>query len=336
MTTDPIIRVDHVSKAFRTRSGDVQALDDVTLSVRRGTTLAVVGESGSGKTTLGRCLLGLSSWDSGTISIGEHDVAKLSKASRGDFRRKVQMVFQDPFASLNPRMRVGQVLEEPLLLRGRERGARREEVLRCLEHVQLDPSYVSRYPGELSGGQAQRIGIARAIIGQPEVVVLDEPTAALDAEVRRGIYQLLQRLQAELGLTYVLISHDLASVAATSDAIAVMHRGRIVEYGTTEDVFERPRHPYSVALISASPRLGVEFVGRERVAVLRGEDVLARADQCHLSSRCPVALEVCRSGRPAFEAVDGAHACACWRVAEMPGVLDAAISERALDAGQPA
>ena len=321
--SEPLLRITGLRKTFHTQRGSVQAVDGVDLELHAGTTLALVGESGSGKTTLGRCVLGLIDYDAGTVEVEGREVSSLGRREQRAFRRGTQMVFQAQSASLNPRMTVGKTLEEPLRLSGERDGrARRARVAEALTQVQLDPAYVSRFPSELSGGEQQRVGIARAIITRPRLVVLDEPTAALDASVRKGIYELLDALQGELRLAYLLISHDLASVWGVSDRVAVMHRGRIVELGARADVFLAPSHPYTVALMSAAPYVGERPVERRARLVLGAEDDLSAEDVCRFAGRCPMAVGRCREARPAVEPVEAEHLVACWRAAEVPNELE--------------
>jgi peptide/nickel transport system ATP-binding protein/oligopeptide transport system ATP-binding protein len=311
-----------VRKTFDGRHGGVRAVDGVDLEIERGRTMALVGESGSGKTTLGRCVLGLVRCDGGTIEVAGTSLADLRGRALREFRRHAQMVFQDPFASLNPRMRIGTILEEPLILHENDpRAVRRQKVAAVLSRVRLDASYARRFPGELSGGEQQRVGIARAVITNPRLIVLDEPTAALDAPVRKGIFELLAELQRTMGLTYLLISHDLASVWGVSDAVAVMHRGRIVESGGRDDVFLAPRHPYTVALMSAAPYVAQTRPERGRRLVLEGDEDLSGEDVCRFAGRCPLAVAHCREERPRFESIGARHAVACWRSDDVAGEL---------------
>ena len=243
------------------------------------------------------------------VPLGQRDDPKVGGASlaglRGqalrDFRRHAQMVFQDPYGSLNPRMRIGTILEEPLLLHTEDpRGTRREKVAAALSRVRLDPGYARRFPGELSGGEQQRVGIARAVITEPRLIVLDEPTAALDAPVRKGIFELLTDLQKTMGLTYLLISHDLASVWGVSDAVAVMHRGRIVEAGSRDDVFLSPSHPYTVALMSAAPYVAQARQEPGPAARAPGRPGSRRRGRvCRFAGRCPMAIDELPRGAPA-------------------------------------
>ena len=322
--SEPLLRISGLRKAFPTRHGIVQAIDGVDLDLAEGTTTSLVGESGSGKTTLGRCALVLTPVGEGTVSFDGREVSAMRGRELRAQRRHMQMVFQAQSASLNPRMTVGRVLEEPLKLAGvKDRAARRSRVQDALRQVNLDAAYVTRYPNELSGGEQQRVGIARAIITEPRLVVLDEPTAALDAEVRKGIYDLLGELQGRLGLTYLIISHDLSSVWGISDTVAVMHRGRIVERGPRAAVFLDSRHPYTVALMTAAPHIGGGLTGGHKRLVLKGDADLSGHDICRFASRCPMVQERCRTARPPVAPVGTGHTTACWRAAEVPEELAA-------------
>jgi oligopeptide transport system ATP-binding protein len=318
----PLLQVKGLRKTFHTRHGVVRAIDGVDLEVEQGTTTALVGESGSGKTTLGRSVLRLTGVDEGTIFFDGVDLTALNDKEMRPLRKDVQMVFQAQSASLNPRMTVGKLLDEPLMLAGnKDRAARRSRVIDSLRQVHLDPGYVDRYPSELSGGEQQRVGIARAIITEPRLLVLDEPTAALDAHVRQGIYLLLAELQDRLGLTYLLISHDLSSVWGVADNVAVMHRGRIVEHGPRGPVFLDSRHPYTVALMTAAPHIGAHAGERHARLVLHGDGDLSGEELCRFAGRCPMATEQCRTQRPPVEPVGDDHLVACWRADEVPEEL---------------
>lgn len=326
--SDALVSVQGLVKTFHGKHGTVRAVDEVDLEIARGTTLALVGESGSGKSTLGRCILRLLQPDAGQVRVAGKDVLALGRGDLRRFRRHAQMVFQDPAGSLNPRMRVREILGEPLMLHTElPREQRRARVADALRRVHLDEAYASRFPTELSGGEQQRIGIARAVITQPELIVLDEPTAALDARVRKGIYELLGELQRDLGLTYLLISHDLASVWGVAGRVAVMYMGRIVELGARDDVFLRPGHPYSVALMSAVPQIAAVAAGpgegaaavpgaagRSRRLVLQGEMGGGPEHGCRFFGRCPLGREpLCTSSRPPLYDVGRGHAAACFR-----------------------
>lgn len=250
----PLVEVRDVTRIFHRPDGtQVRAIDGVSMAVEKGTTLAVIGESGSGKSTLARVILGLQHPDEGSVIFDGTDITTLSREAMRRLRARIGMVFQEPYESLNPRLRIGSIIEEPLVVHHprmsrAERGARVADMLR---EVELDPAVADRYPGALSGGQQQRIGIARALIGQPDLVVLDEPTSSLDLSVRAQILVLLTRLQKTFGLTYLMITHDIASVEYFADEVVVMYRGALVERGKTADVIADPRDAYTRKLLSA-------------------------------------------------------------------------------------
>jgi oligopeptide/dipeptide ABC transporter ATP-binding protein len=327
--SEPLVSVRDLAVVFPARSGSgrgrgatVRALDGVSLDIARGETVGLVGESGSGKTTLVRCLLGLLEPTAGEARFDGAAVPAATGLASRDFRRRVQVVFQDPFASLNPRIRVGGALREVLAvhgLAGADGGRSRASAL--LERVGLVPATAERYPHELSGGQRQRVAIARALAVEPELLVLDEPVSALDVSVRAQVVNLLADLQAELDLTYLFVAHDLALVEHVSDRVAVMYLGRIVEAAPTAELFRRPRHPYTRALISAVPAVAVPRSAsaspRRRRAVLDG-DTRAPASPpsgCAFHSRCPHPLkdEECARTRPALASKAAGHRSACLK-----------------------
>ena len=314
--------------AFGRPLSHVKAVDGVDFTVEAGKTLALVGESGSGKSTVGRLVLRLIDATAGSMRFDGQDVFALSEAGVRAFRRQAQLVFQDPYASLNPRMTVGDILGEPLALHRIVPAARRRErVAELLDMVGLQPRFAPRYPHEFSGGQRQRIVIARALAVEPKLIVCDEPVSALDVSIRSQVLNLLRDLQRRLGLAYIFISHDLAVVKHIADRVAVMYLGRIVETAPTDELFASPRHPYTQALLSAIPvpRPGAR---RER-RILQG-DVPSPIDPpsgCHLHLRCPHAIERCRVERPALIA-SGDHATACHRWQELPPVAAQAVNER--------
>jgi oligopeptide/dipeptide ABC transporter ATP-binding protein len=325
---ETLLSVKNVSKhypvgrdMFGRSSGMLRAVNEVSLDVRRGETLALVGESGCGKSTLARLMLRLIEPTAGRIVFDSQDVSHLSPRRMRPLRARMQLIFQDPFASLNPRMTVGEVLEEPLLINGWPRSRRRERVAELLATVGLRAAHAERYPHEFSGGQRQRIGIARALACGPEFVVGDEPVSALDVSVQAQIINLLDDLKAQLGLTLVMIAHDLAVVRHMADRVGVMYLGEIVELTDTRTLFERPRHPYTRALIEAVPQPDPHI--RPERTLLEG-DTPSPIDVpvgCRFAKRCPMARERCHSDPPALrETVKGPGsqlvACHYWPEAD--------------------
>ena len=288
----------------------VRAVDGVTLAVRRGETFAVVGESGCGKSTLARLLIRLIEPTSGRILHEGRDVSHLPEREMRALRRDLQFVFQDPYASLNPRMSVGALVEEPMRAHGIGTPAeRREEARRLLSRVGLRPEHAGRFPHEFSGGQRQRIGIARALATRPKVLIGDEPVSALDVSVQAQVVNLLEELRAELGLTLVVIAHDLAVIRHMADRVAVMYLGEIVEEGPAEALFENPRHPYTRALMAAIPGAGAD----RRGTLVEGEppDPVAPPPGCRFHPRCPMVRDRCRAERPAAAPAGEGRRSAC-------------------------
>ena len=296
----------------------VHAVDGVDLTIYRGETVGLVGESGCGKSTLARSILRLHQPTAGSVRFAGREITTLPAAEMRRLRRDMQIIFQDPFASLNPRRTVEQIVGLPLAIQGVPRHEIRERVLEMLAKVGLSPSHIDRYPHQFSGGQRQRIGIARALAVNPQFVVADEPVSALDVSIQAQIINLLQKLQAELGLTYLFITHDLSVVSYVSDRIAVMYLGRIVELAPTEELFAEPLHPYTRALLSAIPRLGHRGRPRERI-LLSGTPPtpIDPPRGCRFYSRCYLKEknETCRTVDPALMDVGRGHHVACHAVA---------------------
>lgn len=320
-----LLRVENLKKHFPITSGlifqkqigAVQAVDDISFTIHNGETLGLVGESGCGKSTTGRTILQLHTPTSGKVYYNDVDLSTLSAAEMRNLRRNIQIIFQDPYASLNPRMTVGSIIAEPLEVHNvgtsKERRARVEELLRL---VGLNPYFINRYPHEFSGGQRQRIGIARALALNPDFIVCDEPISALDVSIQAQVVNLLDELQKELGLTYLFIAHDLSMVRHISDRIAVMYLGKIVELAARDELFNRTLHPYTQALLSAVP---THDPAKERIrkrTILVG-DVPSPSNPpsgCRFHTRCPVAEDICKEQLPEWREVESAHWVACHLV----------------------
>jgi oligopeptide transport system ATP-binding protein len=314
---EQLVSVRGLVKHFPVEGSDdvVRAVDGVSFEIFAGETLGLVGESGCGKSTAGRCLLRLIEPTAGEISFAGRDVVRMGRGELRDLRREMQIVFQDPYASLNPRMKVGDIIAEPLVIHkigGKQE--RRERVASLLRKVGLDPDYMNRYPHEFSGGQRQRIGVARALALNPKLIVADEPVSALDVSVQAQVVNLFQDLQQELGLTYLFISHGLAVVEHISTRVAVMYLGRIVEVASAVDLYRQALHPYTQALLSAIPVPDPKHK-RERI-VLQGDvpTPINPPSGCRFRTRCPIAIEECASIDPELREVAPGHTVACIRV----------------------
>ncbi|MEW2476405.1 ABC transporter ATP-binding protein [Micromonospora gifhornensis] len=313
--TEAVAELDDLRVWFPTSAGVVRAVDGVSLQVRRGETLGLVGESGSGKSTTGLALLRLVDPTTGSVRVAGQDVTGWSRRQLRALRRRVAMVFQDPQASLDPRRTVGSSIAEPLIVHRLvdSSAARRRRVEELLDAVGLRRDLADRHPHELSGGQRQRVGIARALAGEPDLIVLDEPIASLDLSVQAQIMNLLRGLQRDLGLTYLFIAHDLAAVEHMSDRMAVMYLGRIVESGTPAQIWREPAHPYTAALLSAIP-VADPRVERERRRVILSGDIPSPVDPpsgCRFRTRCPQARPDCAETDPALVEVAAGHRAAC-------------------------
>lgn len=335
MSGASLIAVDGLEQVFRTPGGQVYAVNGVSFDVAPGEAVGLVGESGSGKSTIAKALVRLLEPTSGSIVYRGQDIAHLSERQMRPLRAKLQMVFQDPTLSLNPRLTVRQTLSEPVKLhRLAPRGGLEEHLHRLMDQVNLDRRFLDRRPGQLSGGQRQRVGIARAIATNPEFVILDEPTSSLDMSIRIQIIDLLRRLQRELGMAYLFISHDLSTVRYLCSRVIVMYLGKIVEEGPVEEIFSNPKHPYTQALLSAVPIPDPRLRDTRRRIVLPGETphLTAPIDGCPLADRCPYVEPSHRVGEiPMIPIGEGGHRVACVLYQEGSGE-DAA----APDAGRAA
>jgi oligopeptide transport system ATP-binding protein len=306
---------------FQRKIADVKAVDNVSFDIRKGETLGLVGESGCGKTTLGRVILLLYKPTAGTIQFKGKQLEKLGSGELRRMRRYMQMIFQDPYASLNPRMTVGSIIAEPLIIHGLVKGrkARQERVQSLMQVVGLNPYYANRYPHEFSGGQRQRIGIARALAVEPDFIVCDEAVSALDVSIQAQIINLLEDLQGQFGLTYLFIAHDLSVVRHISDRVAVMYLGKMMELADRQELYDNPLHPYTKALLSAVPIPDPAVEMRRERIILTGDvpSPLHPPSGCVFHTRCPIAIEDCKTVVPEWRnagTADNEHWVACIRV----------------------
>lgn len=327
MTTknEILVRVENLKKYFPIRRGvfqrhvgDIKAVDGISFFVRRGETLGLVGESGCGKSTTGRTILQLYRPTEGHVYFEGQDLTKMKGEQLRRMRRKMQMIFQDPYASLNPRMTIGSIIGEPLevhnIAKGKERRERVQELLRL---VGLNPYFINRYPHEFSGGQRQRIGVARALALNPSFIVCDEPVSSVDVSIQAQIVNLLEDLQAQFGMAYLFIAHDLSMVRHISNRVAVMYLGKIVELTGRDELYSNPLHPYTQALLSAVPIPDPVVEERRRRIILEG-DVPSPANPpegCNFNTRCPVVMNICKEEEPEFKEVSSEHWVACHQVA---------------------
>ncbi|MCP3031603.1 dipeptide ABC transporter ATP-binding protein [Halobacillus sp. A1] len=320
MATEEILKVEGLKKYFEVSNGFlrkksiVKAVDDVSLTVKRGETLGIVGESGCGKSTTGRLLMRLLDATEGTVHFEGENIMEWSRSELKKRRRDFQMIFQDPFASLNPRMKVEEIIEEPLLTIGMEKKERKERVSQLLQDVGIPESYKGRFPHEFSGGQRQRIGIARALALKPKLIIADEPVAALDVSIQAQIINLLMDLQKEYGFTYLFIAHDLSVVQYISDRVGVMYLGQMMELAESDELYEHPLHPYTQALLSAIPVPDIH--AKKEKITLTGE--VPSPDNppsgCRFHTRCPIATERCKQEVPEFREIKNGHYVACHEV----------------------
>ncbi len=321
---DVLVRVENLKKyfpitrgVFQRHVGDIKAVDGVSFFVRRGETLGLVGESGCGKTTTGRTLLQLYRPTAGHAYFEGQDLSTMKGEELRRMRRRMQMIFQDPYASLNPRMTIGSIVGEPLevhkIAKGKEKRERVQELLRL---VGLNPYFINRYPHEFSGGQRQRVGVARALALNPDFIVCDEPVSSVDVSIQAQIVNLLEDLQEQFGMAYLFIAHDLSMVRHISSRVAVMYLGKIVELTGRAELYENPLHPYTQALLSAVPIPDPVVEERRQRIILEG-DVPSPANPpegCNFNPRCPVVMDVCKKEDPEFKEVGGEHWVACHRV----------------------
>ena len=320
MSQTPLLEIEHLKKYFNTPRGAVHAVDDVTFSINKGETMGLVGESGCGKSTLGRTIIHLLDSTDGTIRFEGKDVTKLDKAGLKKLREDMQIIFQDPYSSLNPRLTLRDTVKEPLVLSGRfDKKQVEEETDRLMELVGVEKRFWNSYPHELDGGRRQRVGIARAIALNPKFIVCDEPVSALDVSIQAQILNLLMDLQEQYGLTYIFVTHDMSVVRHISTKICVMYLGQMVETCATQELFENPLHPYTKALLSAIPSHDIHNK-RERI-LLKGEitSPINPKPGCRFVQRCPYATEACRQPMELTEVTPG-HFVSCCRVKEINGL----------------
>ena len=313
--SEPLLQVDHLKKYFKSAKGTVHAVDDVSFTIEKGKTLGVVGESGCGKSTLGRTIIRLQEPTEGTVLFEGKNISALNQKELWKQRHDIQMIFQDPFSSLNPRMTISQTIEEPLKLYGlcADKESRQKRVAELMDTVGLARRLYNTYPHELDGGRRQRIGIARALALQPKFIVCDEPVSALDVSIQAQILNLMQDLQKELNLTYMFITHDLSVVHHISDDIMVMYLGQVIEKAPAEVLFANPVHPYTQALLSAIPVPSLH--NRKERILMKGEltSPIDPKPECRFCSRCPYAEEMCHAGNPALKEIEAGHFVACCK-----------------------
>lgn len=332
-TTQPLVRIRDLKMHFpltqgiliQRQVGSIRAVDGITLDIPKGKTLGLVGESGSGKSTIGRCLVRLYKPTSGSMFMGDTDLAHVERKALRTVRRQVQMVFQDPFASLNPRFTIGALVAEPMYIHHFGTKAEiRQRTEELLATVGLNPAFVDRYPHEFSGGQRQRIAIARTISIQPQFIIADEPVSALDVSIRAQVINLMQHLQRQMGLTYLFISHDLSVVRRMADRIAVMYLGALMEVADRNELYDNPLHPYTAALLSAVPIPNPKVERQRKRIILRG-DLPSPSNipsGCRFHTRCPIAQDICREVEPKLEDKTGTHHLAACHFSAQVSALE--------------
>lgn len=311
---EPLVQVKNLCKYFQvSRTGTLKAVDDVSFDIQKGETVSLVGESGCGKSTTGRCMIRLYEPTKGQVIYDGQDITKLSKGEQKEFCRKVQMIFQNPYASLNPRMTVKEIVGEGLKNQGMPQAEVDKKVAELLETVGLNKDHMSRFPHEFSGGQRQRIGIARALSVDPEFIICDEPISALDVSIQAQVINMLNNLQETLGLTYLFIAHDLSVVKYISDRVVVMYLGTVVETAETEELYSNPTHPYTQALLSAIPEADPDKAKSNKRIPIKGEipSPINPKDCCRFAERCQYATDRCRGEMPKLREIKPGHMVAC-------------------------
>ena len=321
--TTPLLKVEHLSKEFPANSGVfssrfskrvVSAFNDVSFEIMPGETFGLVGESGCGKSTTGRTIMRLNNPTAGKVFFQGRDIASMSKKELKDMRRDMQFIFQDPYASLNPRMTIGEIVSEPMTIHGiGTKEERLERVRELLDVVGLNPEHINRYPHEFSGGQRQRVGIARAFILRPKLIICDEPVSALDVSIQAQVLNLLKDLQNKFGTAYLFIAHDLSVVQHISDRVGVMYLGKLVELSDWKRLYAQPSHPYTQSLLSAVPVPDPDIQKTRKRIILAGDppSPLDPPSGCRFHTRCPIAQEICSREQPEFKELEPGHFCAC-------------------------
>lgn len=311
---DTLLQVRHLKKYFKTGHGMLHAVDDISFDLERGKTLGLVGESGCGKSTTGRTIMRLNKPTAGKVFFQGRDIASMSKKELKDMRRDMQFIFQDPYASLNPRMTIGEIVSEPMTIHGiGTKEERLERVRELLDVVGLNPEHINRYPHEFSGGQRQRVGIARAFILRPKLIICDEPVSALDVSIQAQVLNLLKDLQNKFGTAYLFIAHDLSVVQHISDRVGVMYLGKLVELSDWKRLYAQPSHPYTQSLLSAVPVPDPDIQKTRKRIILAGDppSPLDPPSGCRFHTRCPIAQEICSREQPEFKELEPGHFCAC-------------------------